>query len=62
MGIIECLIWLKFGIVDLHITLFSVLQLYENWCFGDCTFLMGIHGVTFVQFYLYLYPWNHVAV
>lgn len=41
--------------MDLHIQLFSILQLCGNWCFGDCTFLMGIHGVTFVQFYLYLY-------
>ena len=55
MGVNECLIWPKFGIMDSHITLFSILQLCENWCFGDCTFLMGIHGVTFVQFYLYLY-------
>jgi hypothetical protein len=55
MGITECLVWPKFGTKDLHITLFSILQLCENQCFGDCTFIMGLHGVTFVQFYLYVY-------
>ena len=55
MGINECLLWPEFGIKDLHIILFTILQLCENWCFGDCTFLMGLHGVTFVQFYLYVY-------
>jgi hypothetical protein len=42
-------IWVKFGILDMHVMLWAVCEFPENWHMESRNFLLGVNKLTFAR-------------
>ena len=42
-------VWVKFGIGDLHVMLWAVCEVHENWRLESRNFLLGVNKLTFAR-------------